>query len=70
MTKVNKYIICLAMMLYPLALMAQGMVEARIDSIQMMVGEQTGYHVSATVKPGQRVTFRQWKPQQMITPGV
>ena len=49
---------------------AQGMVEARIDSIQMMVGEQTGYHVSATVKPGQRVVFRQWKPQQMITPGV
>ncbi|MBQ9237407.1 MAG: hypothetical protein IJ183_05810 [Prevotella sp.] len=70
MTKVNKYIIALALTLCPLAMMAQGMVEARIDSIQMLVGEQTGYHVSATVKPGQRVVFPQWKPQQMITPGV
>ena len=46
------------------------MVEARIDSIQILVGEQTGYHLSATIKPGQRVMFPQWKPQQMITPGV
>ena len=46
------------------------MVEAVIDSVQIKVGEQTGYHVSATVKPGQRVTFRQWQPQQMITGGV
>ena len=54
----------------PNAAKAQGMVEASIDSVQMMVGEQTGYHISATVKPGQRITFPQWKPQQMITPGV
>ena len=46
------------------------MVEASIDSVQMMVGEQTGYHISATVKPNQRVVFPQWKPQQMIAPGV
>lgn len=49
---------------------AQGIVEASIDSVQILVGEQTGYHISATVKPGQRVTFPQWKPQQMVTPGV
>lgn len=45
-------------------------VEAEIDSVQMVVGEQTGYRISATVKPGQSVIFPQWKPQQMLTPGV
>ena len=57
-------------MFVPCTIMAQGIVEASIDSVQMMVGEQTGFHISATVRPGQRVTFPQWKPQQMITPGV
>ena len=35
---------------------AQG-VEARIDSVQMMIGEQTMLHITATVKEGQRVQF-------------
>ena len=58
------------LLILPLSVYSQGMVEARIDSIQILVGEQTGYHLSATIKPGQRVMFPQWKPQQMITPGV
>lgn len=45
-------------------------VVATIDSVQMMVGEQTGLHVAATVKPTQKVVFQQWKPQQMLVPGV
>ena len=52
------------------AVKAQGLVDVKIDSVQILVGEQTGYHISATVKPGQRVVFPQWKPQQQITPGV
>ena len=54
----------------PVAVKAQGLVDVKIDSVQILVGEQTGYHISATVKPGQRVVFPQWKPQQQITPGV
>ena len=49
---------------------AQVSVDNFIDSIQILVGEQTGMHVSATVRTGQKVTFTQWKPQQMIVPGV
>lgn len=49
---------------------AQVSVESEIDSIQIFVGEQTKLHVSATVKPGQKVQFRQWSPQQYLVPGV
>ena len=45
-------------------------VEAVIDSIAIMVGEQTGYHVGVTVKEGQRVQFPLIQPSQMLTPGV
>jgi len=32
-------------------------VEARIDSVQMLIGEQTTLHITATVKDGQKVQF-------------
>lgn len=45
-------------------------VEASVDSTQILVGQQTAFHVSAMVKPGQKVVFQSWKPQQQITPGI
>lgn len=55
----------------PAMMRAQGgIVEATIDSVQMVVGEQTGMHLSAIVKPGQRVVFPQRKAMQMLAPGV
>lgn len=48
--------------------------EVLIDSLQMIVGEQTGMHISVAVKPGQKVKFPQFVPQQdsirYITSGV
>ena len=32
-------------------------VQARIDSVQMLIGEQTTLHLTATLKEGQRVQF-------------
>lgn len=49
---------------------AVAQVVATIDSVQMMIGEQTGLHVAATVKPNQKVVFQQWKPQQVLVPGI
>lgn len=49
---------------------ADVIVESVIDSVQMVVGEQTSLHVSATIKPGQKVQFMPFKPQQMIAPGI
>ena len=45
-------------------------VDISIDSIQMAVGEQTGLHVSATVRRGQKVLFTQYKPQQTLPSGL
>ena len=45
-------------------------VVATIDSVQMVVGEQTGLHIAATVKDGQRVSFHPWKAQQLMAPGL
>ena len=41
-------------------------VEATIDSVQMVVGEQTCIHLSALVKNGQPVLFPQLKSGQML----
>lgn len=45
-------------------------VEARIDSMEMLIGEQV--HVTVTVVAGKSSTviFPSFKPQQMLTPGV
>ena len=49
---------------------AQVSVDSEIDSVQILVGEQTAMRVSVSVKPGQEVAFSQWQPQQMIVPGL
>lgn len=49
---------------------AQVFVESVIDSTQILVGEQTKLHVSATIKKGQKVRFRHWAPLQHIASGV
>lgn len=45
-------------------------VDVEIDSVQILVGEQTAFHVGVTVKDGQKVKFPGLKPQSLITPGV
>ena len=49
---------------------AQVQVEQRIDSIEMLIGEQTLLHLQVTMKNGQRATLPHFKPGQYITPGV
>lgn len=45
-------------------------VEQRIDSLQILIGEQTTLHLSVNVKRGQKVTMPSFKPSQQIIPGV
>ena len=45
-------------------------VEQRIDSLQMLIGEQTLLHLKATAPRGAKVVMPSFKPQQQITPGV
>lgn len=53
-----------------LATQAQVSVEAKIDSIQILIGEQTGVTVSVTAKKGAQITFPALKSMQQVTPGV
>ena len=49
---------------------AQVSVESKIDSIQILICEQTGITLSVTAKKGSRVEMPVYKPSQYITPGV
>ena len=50
---------------------AQGVsVEARIDPIEMLVGQQAQVTVTATMKEGAQAVFPVFQPMQQITPGV
>ena len=53
-----------------LGLHAQVSVEAMIDSIQILVGQQAHVTLTAVAKENSKVEFPQFKPMQMITPGV
>ncbi len=49
---------------------SQVSVEAIIDSTQILVGNQTDMHVTANIRKGQKVSFKSWKPQEFIAPGL
>jgi hypothetical protein len=53
-----------------LALSAQVQIEANVDSVAILVGEQTRLNLSVTAKEGSKVIFPKFKPSQYITPGV
>jgi hypothetical protein len=45
-------------------------VEQRIDSLQMLIGQQTILHLKATARKGVKVVMPSFKPQAQIVPGV
>ena len=49
---------------------AQVAVEASIDHIEMLVGEQTHVTLKAVAKESSKVEFPTFQPSQFITPGV
>jgi len=53
-----------------MCLSAQVSVEARIDSVEMLVGEQVHVTLTATAKENAKIEFPQYKPTQYLTPGV
>ncbi len=53
-----------------LCLPAQVFVESKIDSMQILIGEQTGLELSVTAKKGARIKMPAFTPSQYITPGV
>lgn len=62
------FIICTAVCL--LSASAQVHVEATIDSVTMLIGEQTRLTVTVTAKESANVQFPNVQPRQLIVPGV
>ncbi len=49
---------------------AQITIDQRIDTMQILIGEQTNLTISATIKHGQKIAFPSFKRSQYITPGL
>ena len=45
-------------------------VEQRMDSLQLLIGQQTILHLKATARKGAKVVLPSFKPQDQIVPGV
>lgn len=49
---------------------SQVVIDQRVDTMQILIGEQTRYTLSAVVSNGQKVKFPEFSANQYITPGV
>ena len=66
----RRFSLCIILTASALALSAQVSVEAVIDSIQILVGQQAHVTLTATAKVNAKVEFPQFKPMELIIPGV
>lgn len=63
--------IILTMALMGCSMLAFGQtVEQRMDSLQLLIGQQTILHLKATARKGARIVLPSFKPQDQIVPGV
>ena len=49
---------------------AQASVEAKINPIEIMIGEQAQVIITVQAQDGDKVEFPTWKPRQLLVPGV
>ena len=66
----KKALLLIISSLYFSCAVAQVTVEAAIDSIEMLIGEQVHVTVTATMKEGAKAEFPVFKPTQQLIPGV
>ena len=71
MTKQKNIIIMMLafLMLLPVGSAAQEVVQ-KLDSLQILIGEQTKLHLKVTAAKGAKVVLPSFKPSQMLTPGI
>lgn len=66
----KRYIFTFLFTVTALLMTAQVQVESSIDSIQILIGEQTHLSLSVSFKAGQSLQLPLFKPSEYITPGV
>lgn len=67
---IKKIVFIIALILSAADIRAQVTVEARIDSVQIVMGDQAHLTLSVLAKEGADVVFPMFKPTENITPGV
>lgn len=67
--KLMKYLLCMMALIMPMALHAQ-QVKQQIDSLQILVGQQTALRISVTAHKGASVVFPEFKQSQYLVPGL
>lgn len=65
----NSFVVSL-LFLSPLSSKSQVVVEAAIDSVEMLMGEQVHVTVTVTMKNGKKAEFPVFKPAQQLIPGI
>lgn len=66
----KKLLFFIILLISPFYAEAKVSVEARIDSMEIFIGQQVHIRLTAIAGKGAKVIFPTFKPQQMITPGV
>lgn len=66
----KRFFSLLYMTIVVISAFSQVSVEARIDSIEMFIGQQAHVTLTATMKEGSKAEFPVFKPSEMVTPGV
>lgn len=70
MRTLSRYICCCLVGLLALSAHAQVQVEATIDTVAILIGEQARMTVGVTARRGQQIQFPSFQPSQMLTAGV
>ena len=66
----RRFVFLIVLIASVICVSAQVSVEARIDSIEMFVGQQVHVTLTANAQENAKIEFPQFKPTQYITPGV
>ena len=69
-TKFSKLIMAYLLLLIPATMDAQVTVEAKIDSTQILIGQQVGITVEVSADAGKSVEFMQYDSLQQMLPGL
>lgn len=66
----NKGVVVACALLLTVSSASAQTVEQKLDSLQLLIGQQTTLHLSVSANRGQKIVMPSYKPAQQIVPGV
>ena len=65
----KKFVAAILLMMASSSVSAQT-VEQKLDSLQLLIGQQTALHLTVSANRGQKIVMPSFKPSQQVVPGV